>query len=162
MKKLIFVILFAPVLALAQEKPTYYAGAGATLNNYQGDVIDNLGAYASFGTTGRLTNIAGYLGEVQLTGLRGKPYSLFSLSTTFAYRVFPIKKLSVDLGFQLAFHVVDNWDMETSKPGKGRMDGVAGLQYQLSDKLGVSARYNHHITDLPFKGYGQLGITYGF
>lgn len=155
---LIFAILLS--LTASAQDGKYYASAGATLSG--STISDNLGLYATIGKTNMLTQRAGYLGEIQFVKESSATYQASSFTGTFAYRIFPITKLSIDLGFQIGINVSDSWSGEGDKPGNGRMDGVAGIQFQVSEKIGIVSRYNYHIADLPFKGYAQLGITYGF
>lgn len=154
MKKILTIIALLPVLVMAQ-KQSYHVGAGATY-------AKATGYYAAVGTTQMLTNRSGVIGELQFVNQRAEDFKITTVYGTFAYSIYPIRKLAVDLGLQIGVHLFDNIKDEDVSIGKGRMDAIAGLRFQVSKRIGVQARYSYHISDLPFDYLGQVGITYGF
>lgn len=154
MKKQFF-ILIAVMFSLQIQAQEYYALGGTTFsivpNHTQFEWYEQFGYYAGVGYTNKISDKAGFLGELQFVHQRAEPFTLKAFVGTFAFR-FPVTdRITIDPGFQV---------------GKS-MWGVIGVNYSFVEKLErfrVICRYNHRLgeSDYIFKGYGQMGIAYKF
>lgn len=143
----------------AQEK--FYIGTGATygISNIKSDFMDKAGYYISVGTTKKLSDRSGYLGEAQFINEQSGTFKNNSVNGTFAYRYFPSNNLSINAGFQIGFYTSDNVNPEIAILSKGKMDGIAGIAYSLK-RFEISTRYNHALNREVFNGFYQFGVNY--
>ena len=152
-KKKIMKTLFSALFiftAISGFSQSYYVGAGTTYS-------EGISGYASIGTTKKLSDYMGYLGEVQFVSQNSKPGNT-SINGVFAYRVYPIKNLSINAGFQIGIYTSDNLSDEAEPLGIGKMDLIAGLSYSIR-RFEVVTRYNHPLDDV-FDGLYQAGIAF--
>lgn len=155
---LIFVVSFH---SLTHAQETFYIGTGATygISDAQTDLIDKTGYYVAVGTTKKLSNRSGYLGEIQFINEQSGAFKNNSVNGTFAYRYFPINNLSLNAGFQIGVYTSDDVNPEIAILSKGKMDGIAGMAYSLK-RFEISARYNHALNREVFKGFYQFGVNF--
>lgn len=160
--KYLFALLFVVSFhSLTHAQETFYVGTGATygISNVKSDFIDKAGYYIAIGTTKKLSDKSGYLGEIQFINEHSGEFKNNSVNGTFAYRYFPISNLSINAGFQIGVYTSDNVNPEIAILSKGKMDGIAGVAYSLK-RFEISARYNHALNREVFKGFYQLGVSY--
>lgn len=151
MKNIITLILIITVFSVNAQQ--YYVGAGATYS-------EDPSFYVSIGTTKKLTDRSGYLGELQYISQKSGITENTTVNGTFAYRFYPISKLSLNAGFNIGVIASNKMDTENQKISKGKMDAVVGLSYVIK-RFEIVTRYNHPLDDT-FDGLYQTGISYTF
>lgn len=150
--KTLLSILFV-FIAIPSFSQSYYIGAGATYS-------EEVSYYASIGTTKKLSDHSGFLGEIQFISQKSGILENNSLNGTFAYRYYPIKNLSLNAGFQIGVYTSDNVGEDAEPLSKGKMDAVAGLSYSIK-RFEIITRYNHPVSNV-FGGLYQAGIAFTF
>jgi len=151
MKTLLSILfVFVTISSFSQ---SYYIGAGATYS-------EEVSYYATIGTTKKMSDHSGFLGEIQFISQKSGMLENNSLNGTFAYRFYPIKNLSLNAGFQIGVYGSHNVTDESEPLSQGKMDAVAGISYSIK-RFEIVTRYNHPLSNV-FGGLYQAGINFTF
>lgn len=159
--KILVLLVFVSFSCFAQNEITYHLGAGATYS--LGDE-SGIGYYVNGGLKSMLTDRTGIIGEAHVVSERSGDFEMNSIRGLFAYRIYPVNKLSVNLGFQIGYFFSDNLESEGApkKLSKGGMDAIAGLGYDIGKRFEVRVTYNYHLSDMPTDAVAQAGVMYRF
>jgi len=153
MKTKINLTVMAIVLAIQVNAQSFYGRAGATFTT-------DPSYYVGIGTTGKLTDRAGFLGEANYASEKGTA-ELKTVSGTFAFKIHIIERLTIEPGFQLAYNLSSDLSgEEEDKLSKGSIAGVAGLSFMILKRLGIQGRYIYYGGEHLFNQSIQAGLTY--